>query len=140
MTTPTKVILAGELTTLTIGSAVGQLLSIDTVGSQKAKVSTTALGDTVKNNRLSSMEDVKDTKVQVEYSPTAHSTLMGWLDSTTPTETVVIALLQAGSSTAAATFTNSAAYCTEWAVSGIKEDGNVLLDITIAYNAAWVQS
>jgi hypothetical protein len=142
MTTPTKTTLAGELSTLTIGSAVGQLLSIDSISEKKAKVSTVALGDTVKTNRLSTMADVGDTKFSVTYDPANHATLQGWLDATGTgvTQTVVIAMSTVGATTATATYTNAAGYCTDWSIAGIKEDGNITLDITVAFNAEWVKS
>jgi hypothetical protein len=141
MTTPTKVVLYGELTTFSIGgTAVGQVISIDGIGASKAKVSTTVLGDTVKQNRLSSLTDVKDVKLTVLYSPTAHGTaLRGWLETADPASpsTVAIAVFAAGGTTASETYSNTGAYPTDWSLSNVKEDGNIELEVTIASNAKW---
>ncbi len=141
MTVPTKAVLAGELTTMSLGSgsgvsAVGQVLSIDPIGEQRAKVSTVTLGDVVKTNRLSTLVDVKDCKVTLLYDATNHATLQGWLAAGT-VQTVTFAMFAPAAVTATKTYTNLGAYCSDYSITGIKEDGNVQIEITIAFNDVW---
>jgi hypothetical protein len=132
-----KIVLAGEMTVMSLGStAVGQLLTIDKLGAKRAKVATTCLGETVKSNRLSNYLDVEDTVITVIYNPSEHGTaLRGWLDSG-DVQTLSFAVTELGG-TPIETYTNTAAYCTGWSETGFKEDGNIELEITVAYNADW---
>jgi hypothetical protein len=143
MTTPTtdKFVLYGEQTTLSVaGTVVAQVISIDGLGASRAKIGINTLGDSVKMNRTSSLEDVKDVKVTVLYSPTAHGSLLrGWLEAVPPAneETIAIAFFQQGQTTAAETYSNTKAYATDWTINNVKEDGNVEMEVTIAANALW---
>jgi hypothetical protein len=141
MTYTAKTVVVGEMTVFTIsGVAAAQVISVDSIGESKAKIPTFTLGDTVKTNRLSNLTDVKDCKVTLLYNPTVGGTLRTWLDSGTPS-TVTMALYENGTSTTAVeTYSNDAAYATEWSLSGVKEDGNVEIEVTIAANDKWTAS
>lgn len=123
----------GERSTLTFGSAISKLLSIDHSGDKKATIDTTCFDSVTggdKEFRVSALNEGGEVTAKVLADATAHSGLKTTYDAGTLQDLVVA--LKDGDGTAAntMTWTWSDSALTGIKLGGVSIDGNAEIDLT----------
>jgi hypothetical protein len=122
----------GELTTISIGGTIANVLSASWSGYSRDTVPTHCCGDEFKTIRPSCLLDAGELTVTAMYDGSSHAAVAALAEDIEPT-TVTITL--SDDEGAIETRTCSEAFVTGFSINGIsKEDGNVECEIKVKLN------
>lgn len=116
----------GELTTVSYGSAVGDLLSVDFSGLKRGTVDCTVLGDTTVAVRMSALKDPGNVTLKAQYDATSHEFLVTALENGT---SAVLSITLSDDSGQTVVWSCSEAYVSSIKLGNMTKDANVELDV-----------
>lgn len=120
-------VLPGEKTTITIGSAVAQVISISGPSEERPTVDTTNLDSTAREFRFG-LKDGGECTVEVYYDSSYHSSLHDKINDSTSSAVTIDLFTADGTSNESISFN---AYLTGWEMSGMEVEGNVTATMTL---------